>query len=361
LEMVNFLPAVNPEPHPEWSICIANYNGEAMLRECIDSILGQVPRASFQIIVHDDASTDHSLALLRTAYPQVDVLVSLTNVGFCIANNRMAAISRAPRLLLLNNDAALFRDAIATLSSAAAASSEGIMTLPQYDWKTGKLVDRGCLLDPFNNPIPNLDAQCQSVGMVIGACLAIPKQTWDNLGGFPIWLESIGEDLFLCAMARLAAIPVSVAATSGYRHRQGVSFGGNRAGTSGLSTTLRRRRLSERNKTSVLVVTTPTWVVWPLTLVHLALLAVEGLLLTVMKRDAVIWREIYWYTLKFVLTNSRFLLLQRKNAQLRRRAGLRSFLRPMRLSLHKLSLLRTHGVPSIAQPIRDPTREHPKK
>src|SRR6185312_7740799 len=145
-----------------------------------------------------------SLALLQQRYPQVEILASKENVGFSIGNNRMVAHARGEYILLLNNDAALYPDALASLLNTAHCQTQpGIQTLPQYDWVSGDLVDRGCLLDPFYNPVPNLDPERRDVAMVIGACLFIPRKLWNSLGGFPEWLESIGEDLYLCCLARL--------------------------------------------------------------------------------------------------------------------------------------------------------------
>ena len=55
-----------PVHKPRVSVCIANYNGEDLLPDCIDSVLSQ--QADIEILVHDDASTDGSLALLAAAF-----------------------------------------------------------------------------------------------------------------------------------------------------------------------------------------------------------------------------------------------------------------------------------------------------
>ncbi|EQD70869.1 glycosyl transferase family protein, partial [mine drainage metagenome] len=151
---------MNPETPPRISVCIANYNGEGVLGDCLDSVLAQTVDTPAEIIVHDDASTDASLQLLRERYPQVALIASNANVGFCVANNRMVAQAQGEFVLLLNNDAALAPDALATLlREAGQQQPRGILALPQYDWASGALVDRGCLLDPFYNPVPNTDPQ----------------------------------------------------------------------------------------------------------------------------------------------------------------------------------------------------------
>lgn len=332
---------------PSVSVCIANYNGEHLLRDCIDSVLAQDTGVYVEILVHDDASQDNSLALLAKAYPRVRVIASDTNVGFCVANNRMAEWARGEYLLMLNNDAALDPDALRSfLSEAVRISEDAILTLPQYDWVTGALVDRGCLLDPFYNPIPNLDRARLDVAYVIGACLWIPRRLWHELGGFPEWFGSLAEDMYLCCAARLRDVPVRCIDGSRYRHRQGASFGGNRA-NGGLRTTYRRRALSERNKTWVMLVCTPGWVVWPLFVLHLMLLYAEGAVVSVLRWDVRIWREVYRPLLPNMLTSGAEWKVLRERIQVSRRTTQRDWWRAFVWMPRKLVLLRRYGVPDI--------------
>lgn len=346
--MVQHHPALNSPAAPLCSVCIANYNGVHMMAECLDSVLAQDIDAPLEIIVHDDASTDNSVAFLRESYPQVELLVSAENVGFCASNNRLVAHARGEFVLLLNNDAALHPDALKTLlAEARDRQSQGVLTLPQYDWQNGKLVDRGCLLDPFYNPVPNLDESMTEVAYAIGACLWIPRKLWSDLGGFPEWMESIGEDMYVCCVARLRGLSVHVTTSSGYEHRQGASFGGNRVDAGKLHTTYRRRFLSERNKTAALVICTPTPLAWPLLAVHVFLLCLEGVVLAGLRRDARIWRQIYWASLADTLRNLGQLRERRCDVQATRRVGLRDYFGVFVWMPRKLSLLWRHGVPRI--------------
>ena len=341
-------PALNPDTQPRISVCIANYNGEHVVSDCLDSVLAQTVDASVEIIVHDDASSDDSLQLLRERYPQTRLIASDANVGFCIANNRMVAQARGEFVLLLNNDAALAPDALATLlHEAAQQHPQGVLSLSQFDWTSGALVDRGCLLDPFYNPVPNADPQRRDVAMVIGACLWLPRALWQELGGFPEWFESIGEDLYLCCRARLAGYPVQVPAASSYRHRQGASFGGNRATASGLATTYRRRRLSERNKTFAMIICTPGVALWLLLPLHLFMLTLEGFVLSLLRRDGRLWREVYAGVWRALWAQRKQLRAQRKNIQSARHATPRVYFSGFVLRLRKLDMLLRHGAPEI--------------
>lgn len=335
------------QDEPLCSVLVANFNGEHLLTHCLDSIRAQITSSPIEVIVHDDASVDRSLEILAT-YPEAQVLRSEVNVGFCVANNRMAAAARGRYLLLLNNDAELLDDALATLLSLAGEQpGDAVLSLPQYDRESGSLVDRGARIDPFCNPVPITDKRSSDAAMVIGACLWIPKRAWDALGGFPEWMESLGEDLYLCSAARLRGWPVRVAASSGYRHRQGASFGGNRPTGGRLASTYRRRFLSESNKTAVLATCTPGLVVWVLLTLHLPLLVLEGIVLAVLLRDTDVWRRVYWASLKRTLRQRHALCRVRRELQATRNTTIRSYFRQVTWMPGKLRLLLRYGVPSL--------------
>ncbi len=333
---------------PVCTVCIANYNGEALLPDCIDSVLQQDCDLDLEIIVHDDASTDASVDILKSRYPGVRIIESEENVGFCISNNRMAAQANGDYLLLLNNDAALYPDALSTLISAARSQDKpGILSLPQYDWETGTLIDRGCLLDPFYNPAPNLDPDRDEVAYVIGACLWIPRALWETLDGFPEWMGSIAEDMYLGCRARLMGSPVNVVGRSGYRHRQGASFGGNKANSSGLRSTYQRRYLSERNKTAVLLVCTPTPLAYPLLVIHLCELAMEGFVLAFLRLNPGIFTKIYSASIIYTLRHIKWLLSLRKRIQSDRETSLLTYLSMFTPGSQKIRLLLRYGIPSV--------------
>ncbi|MDO1527784.1 glycosyltransferase family 2 protein [Fulvimonas sp. R45] len=347
--MVSYYPSLNRPEAPDCSVCIANYNGIRWLADCIESVLAQQGDATCEILIHDDASTDGSVAWLREHYPQVEVLASSENVGFCIGNNRMVAHARGEYVLLLNNDAALHANALATFIAASRKqATAGILTLPQYDWTSGQLVDRGCLLDPFYNPVPNLDAARADVAYAIGACLFLPRELWNELGGFPEWMGSIAEDIYLCCLARLRGAPVMVLSHSGFRHRLGATFGGARVRGNSLKTTLRRRHLSERNKTYALFVCTPGPSVWVLLMVHLLALLLEGGILSTLKWDRGVFSNIYAKVPVSLFRDFGRLRAIRRCVQAGRTTGARIYFRPFTWVPSKVQMLFRFGIPEIS-------------
>ena len=106
----------------ELSIIIVNWNGLDVLRSCLESITRYAPRASYEIIVVDNASTDGSLQWLRSDEASAccgGVVLRLVenseNLGFAKANNQAIECSRSPYLFLVNSDVELKPGAIDAL------------------------------------------------------------------------------------------------------------------------------------------------------------------------------------------------------------------------------------------------------
>lgn len=333
---------------PLCTVCIPNYNGELYIAKCIDSVVNQEGFLGvIEILVHDDASTDQSVELIQSLYPQVRLLLSAKNIGFCASNNKMVAAAQGEFILLLNNDAALHPDALKTLLAASSTYGAGIYGLPQYNAETGELIDLGSLFDPFLNPVPNKDGQRSEVGMVIGACLFLPKKMWEDLGGFPEWFGSLAEDMLLCCQARLRSFPVRVINHSGFDHWVGKSFGGGKVLQGRLSTTLTRRAKSERNKTFVMLMCYPLLPAALVVPLHIFLLIFEGLLLTAIKRDRRLWLKVYWFCLREVWEKRNLWIKRRKLIQSSRLCSITTFFSVFTFIPHKLRMVLAHGMPEV--------------
>lgn len=334
---------------PLCSICIANYNGLDIIAECVDAVLAQEPGFSFEILIHDDASTDGSVAYIRQRYPEIQIIVSENNVGFCVSNNRMAAAAQGQYILLLNNDAILLPNALRTLHDhARQQAAPGILGLPQYDAGTGALLDMGSLSDPFLNSIPNLDPQQTEVAMIAGACMWVPADLWRRLGGFPEWFHTLAEDTYLCCAARVQGYPVQVIPHSGFRHWVGKSLGGGKlTAENKLSTSRQRRALTERNKIFAIYACYPSLCLWLILPPHILLVHIEGALLALLKRDAGIWKDIYAPLLPSIWRMRKLLASSRNIIQAQRKIGAWQFLAPFHFSPHKLTMLFRYGLPHI--------------
>lgn len=334
--------------NPLISICIANYNGAAYVGQCIRSVLAQERDYEIEIILHDDASTDDSLSIIHEQFPEVHVLASQTNSGFCISNNRMVDYSCGKYILLLNNDAILRPGSLlAFLLEAKAASIPGIIGLPQHSLVDGALVDRGYEFDLFMNPIPALTPGRQEVASVTGACLWIPRQVWDEIGGFPYWFGSIAEDVYLCHAARLFGYPVVVLDSPGFDHWIGRNLGGGKIMKNKLVSTTHRRALSERNKTWVMMICYPLAMLLFVLPLHFTLLVAEAFTLLITGTPWAKVRAIYFSLPSGLFRGLVRVIDTRRYIQSRRRIRLLDYLRRFRLFPRKLIMLWRHGMPKL--------------
>ena len=99
------------------SVIIPNFNGRNYLKDCLNS-LNQQHFQDFEIILVDNASTDDSLSLAREFCPEIKTIVLSENFGFCRAVNEGIRASKAPFVLLLNNDTVVDPDFVGALYEA---------------------------------------------------------------------------------------------------------------------------------------------------------------------------------------------------------------------------------------------------
>ena len=111
------------EKHPLVSVIIPNYNGEAFIENCIDS-LGNQSFRDFEIVVVDDGSTDRSVEIIQKKYPDIRLFINENNAGFDASVNRGIQNSRGDYLILLNNDVVVDPGFVKALVEALSAEDK---------------------------------------------------------------------------------------------------------------------------------------------------------------------------------------------------------------------------------------------
>jgi GT2 family glycosyltransferase len=201
---------------PLGSIIIVTHNSDACIESCLRSVLG---RQDWKVIVVDNASTDASLSRARQVSPDVIALANSDNQGFAAAVNQAASISEGSTLLLLNPDAVASPGALDHLHYALEADNVGAVagTLVDAHGTVEKgftirrfprlidgiaevlLVNRIWPRNRWNRVYRCLDlnySHTQVVEQPAGACLAIKRSVFEELGGFdkdfyPVWFEDV--------------------------------------------------------------------------------------------------------------------------------------------------------------------------
>ena len=96
----------------ELAIIIVNWNGDELLRRTVESVIVSPPSIEYEVVVVDNASTDDSVAMLRTSKlareltdrDRLRIIENGENRGFGPANNQAFRLTDASLLLLLNPD-----------------------------------------------------------------------------------------------------------------------------------------------------------------------------------------------------------------------------------------------------------------
>lgn len=125
---------------PLIEIIIPNWNGEGMLRHCLQS-LRQQTFSGFAVTVVDNGSRDGSIELVEQQFPEIRLIKFGHNTGFSVAVNTGIEAARAPWLLLLNNDMEVAPDCLEQLRQA-------VGRYPEFDFFALKMMNfhqRDCI------------------------------------------------------------------------------------------------------------------------------------------------------------------------------------------------------------------------
>jgi len=85
------------------TVIIPHFNGEEILRQCLQS-LEKTRFKDFRILIIDNGSFDNSLNMVRSEFPEVDIIHSKENLGFAGGCNLGILSSESKYIVLLNND-----------------------------------------------------------------------------------------------------------------------------------------------------------------------------------------------------------------------------------------------------------------
>ena len=101
------------------SVVVVSWNVRDLLRQCLNSILDTRSPLLVEVVVVDNASTDDSVEMVRAEFPSVCLITNTENRGFPAANNQGIAVAQGRYVLLLNSDAEVVGEALATMVAYA--------------------------------------------------------------------------------------------------------------------------------------------------------------------------------------------------------------------------------------------------
>lgn len=196
------------------AIVILNYNGLDMLQRYLPSVIAH-SREQASVIVADNASTDGSVAWLRTNYPDMKLITLDRNYGFAEGYNRALKQVEAEYYVLLNSDVEVTEGWLTPLlefmnshNNAAACQpkllSADDKTHFEYAGACGGYLDkygypfcRGRIFDTVEADNHQYDTTTE-VLWATGACLMIRSTDYWRVGGLDARFFAHNEEIDLC-------------------------------------------------------------------------------------------------------------------------------------------------------------------
>ena len=226
--------AVPSAREPEASIVIPVYGQWAHTMACLRAIAAHPPRTPVELIVVDDASSDDTLHWLRKVNG-VRVIARPINGGFIAACNEGAAAARGRVIVFLNNDTVPqpgWLDALLdTFQSHPGTGLAGAQLL----YPDGRLQEAGGVVfsdgsawnyGRFESPDDPRFCYVREADYVSGAAMAIPRDLFDQVGGFDQrYAPAYYEDTDLAFAVRAAGWSVCVQPAARVVHDEGATGG----------------------------------------------------------------------------------------------------------------------------------------
>jgi GT2 family glycosyltransferase len=202
---------------PTLSVLIVAWNSRAELERTLPALLPELGRGD-ELIVVDNGSDDGTVEAVASIAPAARLVEAGRNLGFAAGCNAGAEAAGGDLLVILNPDAAPlpgFGEAIrrpwaqergwaAWQALVADHGATRINSAGNPVHFTG-IVWAGRHGEPIEAAPPASEVPCLS-----GACLAIPRQRWERLGGFPGRFFLYHEDVDLSLRLRLGGGAIGI-------------------------------------------------------------------------------------------------------------------------------------------------------
>jgi len=132
------------------SIIVVSYNTKALTEKCLRSIFASAV-LSEEVAVVDNNSSDGSVEMIRSQFPQVKLIENKENVGFAKANNQALKIAKGKYAWLLNSDTEIGAKVLSQLVDFMESNISVAAVSPQLVYPDGKWQSVGGFFPKFGN------------------------------------------------------------------------------------------------------------------------------------------------------------------------------------------------------------------
>jgi GT2 family glycosyltransferase len=226
------------------SICIVSFMTRELLRDCLNSINNQPSIYSTEIIIVDNGSSDGTLEMLKTDFPQIQLIQNSKNLGFTYPMNQALRAAQGRYLVQLNPDTLMIEDALRELFIFMQAHPEVGICGPKvlnrdgtlqkqcrrgeprplavigHFLRLGKIFPKNKSLNEYLLNYLDED-EANPVAGVAGSCMMIRREVIDQIGYLDEQYFAYQEDADYCRRARDAGWQVYYLPTAKIIH-----FGG---------------------------------------------------------------------------------------------------------------------------------------
>ena len=117
------------------SVIIVNWNGEEVIKDCIDSIYNSnYEKHKLEIIVVDNDSKDNSVHIIKDNFPEIILIEEQENHGFAEGNNIGFRIAKGLYIAMLNNDLVIDKEWFNECVKALEEPEVGAVCGKVYEW-----------------------------------------------------------------------------------------------------------------------------------------------------------------------------------------------------------------------------------
>jgi len=215
------------------AVVILNFNGEDYLKKFLPGVVGY--SKPYSVVVVDNASTDRSVEIVKTQFPDVRVIIHPRNEGFCRGYNLALQQIDAQYYVLLNSDVEVTSNWIDPIIEmmegdlSIGACQPKILSYHhkqsfEYAGAGGGFIDnlaypfcRGRLFSTLETDNGQYD-DIREVFWASGTCLFIRSELFHGTGGFDEIFYAHMEEIDLCWRIQLAGFRIFYNGNSAVYH-----------------------------------------------------------------------------------------------------------------------------------------------